>query len=144
AFIKRELFMRQRANADEWSSIDTRIKDLTSLRDQLQQIEAAAAKSEKQRRDEILAARVELDTYTSAMRAAASALGALAAVETSADRARFTAMFAADVTKEVRASLEKSDKASQAAKALIDKVKDELKTSEKKEDGEATSNTQKP
>ena len=131
-FIKREMYMREQSNTPaDWARIDALIKKLTALRDEIIRIEQASRIAQEARGQEILAQRTELNTYSAAMRDTANALSALAQQESAQERARFVGHFLLDVRNDVRTALEKGDEPSKHAKALIDKVKADLKGSEK-------------
>ncbi len=127
-FLKREAYMREKAQGpSDWAKAEALMKDLAKLRDELIAIEAKAQFDAEEQRKVIVAGQKALDTYPSAMRDAANALNALARREDGRERARFFGRYAAEVSKEVRKSLNENDKTSQAAKALVDKVKTELR-----------------
>jgi Mg2+ and Co2+ transporter CorA len=129
-FIKRELYMREKADAD-WPKINALVKELAGLRDELLAIEAAARFAEQDRRKSVLAQHTDLNAFRSAMLDAANALNALAKHESDSERARFFGKFLVDVQKDVRASLDSNDKTSQAAKALVDEIKSDLRPARK-------------
>jgi hypothetical protein len=128
AYIKRELYMRQQSNSSaEWQKMQALMNKLTALRDELIRIEQSARIAEQERRQQILARRTELDTYAAAMRETASALSALAQRESSEERARFIGNFLVDVRQDVDTALQKTDKTSQAANALLKEVEGHVK-----------------
>ena len=128
-FIKRELYMREKASVSgDWAKADALMKELAGLRDELIAVEAGAQFAQQERRKAILDAHKDLETFQATMRDAANALNALAKHESDLERARFFGKYMADVAKSARASLDKSDQASRAAKDLVDKVTDDLRS----------------
>jgi hypothetical protein len=127
AYIRRELYMREQSNAGEWPRMNALIAKLTALRDEIMRIEQSARIAENERRQQILAKRTELDTYATSMRETANALSALAQRESAEERVRFIGRFLLDVRADVDEALEKNDKTSKDAKALLGKIKAEFK-----------------
>lgn len=135
--LKRELFMQQRSRTPaEWSQIQAQMEALQSLRDELVQIEENAKFAQADRQEQILAAQADLDIFRDALREATNALDALARRESGKDRARFLGQFLRDLRGELKQSLDKNDKASQAAKKLVDDLKAKIKDADTdKQDG---------
>lgn len=134
--LKRELYMQQHANpAADWNEMKALMDELTALRDDLIKIELSARIAEDDRRKEILAKQSDLNAYAGSLRDAANALNALAQHESKSERVKFIGQFLRDVRTDLNASLEKSDKTSQAAKQLVDKLKADLKSTESSDAG---------
>ncbi len=139
AVLKRELYMQQHANsAADWKEIKSRMEELTALRDELIKIEQSATILENERRKEILAKQTDLNTYKTALRDLANALNALARKESKSERAQFIGKYLREVSDDLNESLKKSDKTSQAAKALVDDLKAKLKGAEPEDAGNSS------
>jgi hypothetical protein len=130
SYIRRELYMREQSSRPAtWASIEALMKKLAALRDEIIRIEQAAIIAEQARRQEILTHRTDLNTHAAAMRDTAVALGAIAERESTQARARFIGRFLIDARADVQTALEKGDEPSKQVKALIEKVKADLKGS---------------
>lgn len=129
SYLKRELYMRQKAAAaGDWPKIEALMKELTSLRDELVAIENGANFAQQERRANVLALYSDLSTFQTPMRDAANSLNALAKQESGAERAAFLGKFLVDVRKSLSESLAGNDAAAKAAQALLDKIKADLKS----------------
>lgn len=86
------------------------------------------------RRKALLDAQLKHDTRTEALQSVAEKLAVLSKESSAEDRAKLFAQFARAVRDDVRKQLDDGSAASQAAQALVDKLKSELKPAAKPEE----------
>lgn len=92
---------------------------------------AASGDAAHQRRKSLLDAQVKIDPRTAALQAVAEKLATLAQEASAEERARLFARFARAVRDDVQKELADGSKASNAAQALIDQLKSDLKPAAK-------------
>lgn len=84
---------------------------------------AAVESADKARREQLATAKVKIDEKTEPLGKVTSALGALASHESAQERAKLVAGFGKEVRDDVKKQLDDGTASSNAAKALVDKVK---------------------
>lgn len=124
AYIRRELYMQEQSRSSkEWQEVSALLQRLTSLRDELMDIEESAALATEQRRKDLLGTRKELDMHKAALRDVAASLDALARKESTEERAKFLASFGKEVRDDMKKAEEDGDQNAARAKALVDRIK---------------------
>lgn len=121
---------RAKLDADLWLTKKVGDGDdlvvMNDLKESLKLFSDAAASVEsadKARRDQLAAARVKIDEITEPLGKVTSALTALAKQESTQERAKIVVAFGKEVREDVKKQLDDGSSSSNAAKALIDKIK---------------------
>ena len=90
---------------------------------QVDEIYATATNAEQERRDELLAREVKIDTKSQELQKIAESLSTLAREETREERVRSLGKFAKEVRDEVKKELDSGTKSANAAKNLLDEAR---------------------
>ena len=102
---------------------------------QVDDIFAAAAQAEKERRDALTQGQTRIDTKTQILQQVAETLSALAARETVAERAQVLQKFASEVRDDIDKKLKEGTGSAADAKKLLDKLREDFSPTVKSNQG---------
>lgn len=102
------------------------IEQLEQWGKEIDAIFRVAENAEKDRKAAVLATQTKLDTKSEALSRIAQTLATLAQEESHADRAKFLARYAKDLTEEMKTQLEQENRSATEARKLLTKIQEKL------------------
>jgi len=102
------------------------IEQLEAWGKEIDAIFRVAENAEKERKAAVLATQTKLEVKSEALARIAQTLATLAQAESGAERARFLAGYARDLTEELKTQLEQDNKSAAEAKKLLTKIQEKL------------------